>query len=82
MCAEELCHRGGFQIKYMIRDGESREEVLEHYSGKVLGIPWELDNNKIKMNIEVNLLPKEQKQRTGAEVTEETLYLIRQVVLM
>ena len=72
---------GGFHIKYMIRDGETRPEVLEHYSGSVLGVPWDTAKDVIQMELEVNLSPKEQKQRTGEPVTVENLHLIHSVVL-
>ena len=35
--AEIMAH-GGFNIKYMIRDGEERPEVLNQFGGAVLGI--------------------------------------------
>ena len=31
---------GGFNTKYMIRDGETRPELLEKYGGQVLGLSW------------------------------------------
>merc|ERR1711867_253864 len=33
---------GGFQIKYMIRNGENRPEILKLYGGSVLGLPWDV----------------------------------------
>ena len=56
---------GGFEIKYMIRNGEKRPEILELYGGSVLGLPWDTGEDKIRLSMDVNLSPKKQGIRTG-----------------
>ena len=56
---------GGFEIKYMIRNGEKRPEILELYGGSVLGLPWDTGEDMIRLSMNVNLSPKKQGVRTG-----------------
>ena len=50
-----IMERGGFQIKIMIQDGESRPEVLKKFGGTALGMPLDMANNNILMKPKVNL---------------------------
>ena len=61
--------RGGFYIKYMVRDGEDQPKVLEQFGGAILGIPWHTRTNIICMKLEVNLSKTVQKIRQGQSVT-------------
>merc|ERR1712055_716694 len=65
--------RGGFTIKCMIRDGESRAEVLEKFGGSILVIPWDTQTDMIRMKLEVNLSKKVQKIREGLPITPENV---------
>lgn len=67
---------GGFKLKYMLRNGETRPEVLELYSGSMLGLPWNPTSDRIVMRVEVNLSVKKQGVRIGPPVTADTLHLI------
>ena len=49
---------GGFKIKYMIRNGEKRPELLELYGGSVLGLPWDASLDVICLSMNVNLSNK------------------------
>ena len=54
----QIMERGSFFIKYMVRDRETRPEVLKHFCGSVLGIPW---NTVVSMKPMINLSRKIQK---------------------
>ena len=56
---------GGFKIKYMIRNGEKRPELLELYGGSVLGLPWDASKDVICLSMNVNLSNKKQGIRSG-----------------
>merc|ERR1711973_955698 len=47
---------GGFKIKHMICNGETRPEILEFYSGSVLCLPWDSGEDKVNLSMDVNLL--------------------------
>ena len=66
-----IMEKGGFYIKYMVRDGESRPGILEQFSGAVLGVPWDTEKDNIKMQFTVNLSPKVQKVHQGDPVKLE-----------
>merc|ERR1711891_115182 len=55
----------GFKIKYMIRNGEKRPEILELYGGSVLGLPWDTSKDVIGLSMDVNLTQKKQGIRSG-----------------
>ena len=73
--------RGGFTIKYMIRDGEDRQEVLDNFGGAVLGIPWDTATDTIRMRFMVNLTPKVQKVRQGLAMKPEQVEQLEAVKL-
>ena len=73
--------RGGFYIKYMVRDGEDRPKVLEQFGGAILGIPWHTQTNTIRMKLEVNLSEKVQKIRQGQAMMPVTMELLEETVL-
>merc|ERR1711951_15565 len=56
---------GGFKVKYMIRNGESRPEILELYGGSVLGLPWDTHNDMLCLSMDVNLTQKKQGVRSS-----------------
>ena len=63
---------GGFKIKYMICNGETRPEILELYGGSVLGLPWDTSEDMIRLSMDVNLSPKKEGIRTGESRDPET----------
>ena len=60
---------GNFTIKYMIRSGEARPEVLEQYGGKVLGTPWNPAEDTMALKFQVNLSARRQKVYQGEPLT-------------
>merc|ERR1711973_573540 len=56
---------GGFKVKYMIRNGERRPEILELYGGSVLGLPWDTNNDMLRLSMDVNLTQKKQGVRSS-----------------
>ena len=73
--------RGGFYIKYMVRDGEDRPKVLEQFGGAILGIPWHTRTDTICMKLEVNLSMKVWKIRQGQAGTPVTMDLLEETTL-
>ena len=65
----------------MIRNGETRLELLVLFGGKVFGIPWDPPRNMLSMQMKVNLSPRKQGIRTGPDLTLDTLDMIDQVEL-
>ena len=57
--------RGGFKVKYMIRNGENRPEILDLCGGSVLGLPWDTREDVIRLTMDVNLSAKKQGVQTG-----------------
>ena len=76
-----IMRKGGFQIKIMIKDCEKRQEVLEEFGGKVLGMPWDTTEDVIAMHPIINLSRKMQKIRTGPDISPETIDLINEAKL-
>ena len=56
----QIMKLGGFKLKYMIRNGEKRPEILSLYGGSVLGLPWDTNQDVIKLFMKVNLSAKKQ----------------------
>ena len=56
---------GGFKVKYMVRNGENRPEILELYGGSVLGLPWDTAEDAIMLKMDVNLSVRKQGVRSG-----------------
>ena len=73
--------KGSFYIKYMVRDGEDRPEVLEQFGGAILGLPWDTPTDTIHMKLEVNLSMKVQKIRQGQAVMPVTMDLLEETTL-
>ena len=71
---QQILGLGSFGLKVMVRDGESRPEVLNLLGGGMLGLPWEAGRDVIKMHIGVNISPKKRGVRVGPELTEETIW--------
>ena len=64
---------GGFTTKYMIRDGETRPELLEKFGGQVLGLRWNTGPDQIVMQTRINVSAKVKGARTGPDLTTETV---------
>ena len=77
----QIMKLGGFKIKYMIRNGESRPEILDLYGGSVLGLPWDTQEDVISLTMEVNLSAKKQGVRSGGSLKPEDEGEIRDAVL-
>ena len=72
---------GGFKIKSMIRNGESRPAILDLYGGPVLGLPWDTQQDVISLSMDVNLSAKKQGVRTGDSLKPGDEGEIREAVL-
>ena len=72
---------GGFNTKYMIRDGETRPELLEKHGGQVLGLSWNTGRDQIVMQTRINVSPKVKGARTGPDLTAETVDVLDTAVL-
>ena len=68
---------GGFQVKYMVKDREVRQEVLDQFGGQVLGIPWDMSQDVIRMRMKVNLSPRSQKIHMGENISADRVEEIR-----
>ena len=77
----QIMKRGNFHVKFMIKNGETRTELLELVGGKVLGIPWDPPQDMLRMQMKVNLSPRKQGIRTGPILNLDTLVMINQVEL-
>ena len=69
----KIMKAGGFVIKYMIRDGETRPAVLKNHGGQVLGLKWNTEEDEIVMHPGINLSPKVNGVRTGPDLTPDTV---------
>merc|ERR1711951_150741 len=56
---------GGFKVKYMVRNGENRPEILELYGGSVLGLPLDTAEDAIMLKMDVNLSVRKQGVGSG-----------------
>ena len=72
---------GGFKIKYMIRNGEKRPEILELYGDSVLGLPWDTSEDIIRLSMDVNLSQKKQGIRSGENLKPGDEHLIKDAEL-
>merc|ERR1711867_11785 len=72
---------GGFKVKYMIRNGESRPEILELYAGSVLGLPWDTSNDMLRLSMDMNLTQKKQGVRSGENLKPGDEHQIKDVEL-
>ena len=68
----QIMKAGGFTIKYMIRDGETRPAMLKKHGGLVLGLSWNTGEDEIVMHPGINLSPKVKGVRTGPDLTPDT----------
>ena len=72
---------GGFDIKVMVRDGESRSEVTQKLGGGVLGLKWDPHHDVIHMHLAVNMSLKKANVRLGPEITMSDLHLLDETPL-
>ena len=77
----QIMELGGFKLKYMIRNSESRPEVLQLYGGIVLGLPWDTRTDSINLHLGVNLSVKRHGIRDGDKLTVDTVHLLDTAVL-
>ena len=78
----QIMERGGFMIKYMIRDGESQPGMLEKLWRSVLGIPWDTSSDSIVMRPAINLSRKVWNLREGSAITPNCLKEINEAALI
>ena len=69
---------GGFGVKIMVRDGESRPDVLENFGGHVLGLQWDPEHDILFAEMPVNFSNKVNKIRQGPNLTLESIQTIRE----
>ena len=67
---------GSFKVKVMVRDGETRQDVLQLLGGGVLGLDWNPGSDIITMHLGVNLHTKTQGGVRGPEVSSADLFKI------
>ena len=72
---------GGFTIKVMVRDGESRPDAIKNLGGVVLGLTWDPSNDDLTMHLAVNMSLKKANVRPGLELTPRELNSISQIPL-
>ena len=72
---------GGFKIKYMIRDGETRPALMDKHGGLVLGLKWNTAEDQIVMRTTINVSPKVKGARSGPDLTAETVHELDTAVL-
>ena len=77
----KIMSQGGFRVKYMVRNGENRPEILELYGGSVLGLPWNAAEDVIVIQMDVNLSARKQGVRIGQNLYPGDEDLIRDAVL-
>ena len=77
----KIMSQGGFRVKYMVRNGENRPEILELYGGSVLGLPWDAAEDVIVIQMDVNLSARKQGVRIGQNLYPGDEDLIRDAVL-
>ena len=57
----------------MVRDKESRHEVVKLLGGGVLGLPWDPEHDLIPFHMGINLSQKKGKIRLGPELSLERI---------
>ena len=72
---------GGFKLKVMVRDGETRQEIIDKLGGGVLGLPWRPAEDSIQFHLGVNLSAKKAKVRVGPELNLNTIHQLDQTVM-
>ena len=66
----------GMTPKVIVRSGESDPRKLDKLGGRVLGHPWDAENDKLRFKLTVNLNEKRRGIRTGPDLTMETLHIV------
>jgi hypothetical protein len=72
---------GSFGVKVMVRDGETRPEVINLLGGGVLGLDWQPGFDVIVMHMGVNVSPKKGGVHLGPELTEASVGSLDTMVL-
>lgn len=60
-------------IKVMVKDGENKSEVVKKFGGGVLGLSWVPSDDKIIMNLRVNISQKRANVRSGPDLNLNTM---------
>ena len=60
-------------IRVMVRDGENKSEVVKKFGGGVLGLSWVPSDDKIIMNLRVNISQKRANVRSGPDLNLNTM---------
>ena len=72
---------GGFTVKVIVRDGESRAAITDKLGGGVLGLAWDPLHDNITTHLAVNMSHKKAKDRLGPKITEGDLEQIAKIPL-
>ena len=55
MVMPQILRLGGFEVKVMIRDGETDTDLISLLGGGVLGVPWDPKQDVIAYNFSINM---------------------------
>ena len=72
---QQILSYGGFTVKVMLRNGETRPEVIDKFGDSVLGMRWDPTRDVIIMKMPVNFSVRDRrsKVRMGPSLTLETI---------
>ena len=70
---QQIYDKVSFKIKVMVKNKESRSEVIKLLGEGVLGLPWNSEHNLIPFHMEINLSQKKGKTRLCPELSLKTI---------
>ena len=77
----EILRQGGLHLKAMQYSGEDAEEKLAKLGGSVLGLKWTSHDDRLSINLAVNLSKRRRGLPTGPDLTVDDLPGLQKVVL-
>ena len=66
---------GGFKVKFMVQDGDKDTAITQLLGGGVLGVPWELEYDRLIFNLKIRLHDKD-KPGNLDDTPDLTVYVI------
>ena len=66
---------GGFEVKIMVQDGNKDTAITQLLGGGVLGVPWELEYDRLIFNLKIRLHDKD-KPGNLDDTPDLTVYVI------
>ena len=72
----QILRLGGFEVKVMIRDGETNQDLISLLGGGVLGVPWNPELDQMTFKFSINLSTKSAKE--ALILHPENLHLLEQ----